>query len=43
MKFATFDIKRSAKEQGLFEFFDVIIAYNVIHTTENTKASMTNI
>ena len=43
MKFATFDITKSAPKQGLFGSFDIIISYNVIHTTRSITESVLNL
>jgi len=40
MKFATFDITKSAVMQGLLGSFDIVISYNVIHTTESVLDSV---
>ena len=43
MKFATFDITKSAPKQGLFGSFDIIVSYNVIHTTQSIIESVLNL
>ncbi|XP_028402765.1 uncharacterized protein LOC114525576 [Dendronephthya gigantea] len=43
MKFATFDITKSAPKQGLLGSFDIIVSYNVIHTTQSIIESVLNL
>jgi 2-polyprenyl-3-methyl-5-hydroxy-6-metoxy-1,4-benzoquinol methylase len=43
MKFATFDITKSAPKQGVFGSFDIIVSYNVIHTTQSITKSVLNL
>ena len=43
MKFSVFDITKSAPKQGVLGSFDIVISYNVIHTTESVKASVRNL
>lgn len=43
MKFCTFDITKSALEQGVIGTFDIVISYNVIHTTDSIKTSVVNL
>ena len=43
MKFSTFDITKSAPKQGLFGSFDIVISYNVIHTTQSITRSVSNL
>jgi SAM-dependent methyltransferase/acyl carrier protein len=43
MKFSVFDITKSGLEQGLLGQYDVIISYNVIHTTDSILASVNNL
>ena len=43
MKFATFDITKSALKQGLLGSFDIIVSYNVIHTTRSITESVLNL
>ena len=43
MKFSTFDITKSAPMQGLLGSFDIVISYNVIHTTESVMDSVVNL
>ena len=43
MRFAVFDITKPAEQQGLYGQFDVIISYNVIHTTESVRKSVANL
>ena len=40
MKFSTFDITKSTPMQGLLGSFDIVISYNVIHTTESVIDSV---
>jgi polyketide synthase PksN len=39
MKFTTYDISKAAQEQGL-EGFDVVAAYNVVHTTASIRDTL---
>ena len=43
MKFSTFDITKNPIMQGLLGSFDIVISYNVIHTTESILASVVNL
>ena len=43
MRFSTFDITKSAVKQGLLGSYDIVISYNVIHTTESVYKSVTNL
>eukprot|EP01113_Clastostelium_recurvatum_P050190 TRINITY_DN9446_c0_g1_i2.p1 TRINITY_DN9446_c0_g1~~TRINITY_DN9446_c0_g1_i2.p1 ORF type:complete len:5053 (-),score=624.11 TRINITY_DN9446_c0_g1_i2:50-15208(-) len=43
MRYAKFDITKPGPAQGLFGAFDLIISYNVIHTTESVRASVSNL
>ena len=43
MKFATFDITKNAPKQGLLGSFDIIVSYNVIHTTQSIIESVLNL
>ncbi|XP_050419403.2 polyketide synthase PksJ [Patella vulgata] len=43
MKFSTFDITKSAPKQGLLGCYDIVISYNVIHTTESVMDSVINL
>ncbi|XP_031561672.1 uncharacterized protein LOC116297562 [Actinia tenebrosa] len=43
MKLATFDITKSAPKQGILGSFDIVISYNVIHTTESIIKSVANL
>ena len=42
-KFLTFDITKNPVMQGLLGSFDIVISYNVIHTTENIFTSVVNL
>ena len=43
MNFATFDITKSAPKQGLLGSFDILVSYNVIHTTQSIMESVLNL
>ena len=43
VKYHTFDITKNSKDQGLMGTFDIIVAYNVIHTTESVQLSVENL
>ena len=43
MKFSTFDITKNAPQQGVMGSFDIVVSYNVIHTTESIKDSVLNL
>ena len=43
MKFSVFDITKSAPMQGVLGSFDIVVSYNVIHTTESVKDSVVNL
>ena len=43
MKFSTFDITKNPTMQGILGSFDIVISYNVIHTTESIFASVANL
>ncbi|RWS21371.1 type I polyketide synthase-like protein, partial [Leptotrombidium deliense] len=43
MKFHVFDITKPAAEQGIYEQFDVIVAYNVVHVTESLLQTAGNL
>lgn len=43
IKFSVFDITESAPKQGLLGSFDIIISYNVIHTTQSIMESVANL
>ena len=43
MKFSTFDITKNPTMQGILGSFDIVISYNVIHTTESILVSVANL
>ncbi|KAH3845662.1 hypothetical protein DPMN_087944 [Dreissena polymorpha] len=43
MRFSTFDITKNAVKQGILGSYDIVISYNVIHTTESVYQSVKNL
>lgn len=43
MKFCTFDITKNPTQQGVLGSFDIVISYNVIHTTQCVTDSVINL